>query len=112
MYGTPLLVPPGVTTVTLTVPEPAGAAVVIWVALTGVNDTDVAPNLTVVAPVKSVPVIVTGVPPAFEPPLGLRLVMTGTMAHSFWLTHAVPRLTRCRPGHGGGPPLGRGIRRR
>ncbi|GGO99706.1 hypothetical protein GCM10012280_66780 [Wenjunlia tyrosinilytica] len=79
MYGTPLLVPPGVVTVTLTVPEPAGAAVVIWVALTGVNDTDVPPNLTALAPVKPMPVIVTGVPPAAGPLVGLTPVITGTV---------------------------------
>ena len=58
--------PPGVVTVMSTVPaEPAGAVAVIWVALLTVKLVAlVAPNLTAVAPVKLVPVIVTVVPPA------------------------------------------------
>ena len=40
----------------------------------------VAPNLTPVAPVKLVPVIVTEVPPAVGPELGLTAVTVGTVA--------------------------------
>jgi hypothetical protein len=47
-------------TVISTVPEPAGATAVIEVALETVNDVAaVLPNLTAVAPVKDVPVMVT-----------------------------------------------------
>ncbi len=57
---------------------PAGAVAVIEVALT--TTTFVAatlPNLTLVAPVKLVPVIVTGVPPAGRPATGLTAVTVG-----------------------------------
>ena len=64
--------PPGVVTVMSTVPaEPAGAVAVIWVALLTVTLVAlVVPNLTAVAPVKLVPVIVTLVPPAVGPATG------------------------------------------
>ena len=63
------LVPPGVVTVTSTVPAvPAGAVAVILVALLTVTFAAlVGPNLTAAAPVKLVPVIVTVVPPAVGP---------------------------------------------
>ena len=73
------LVPPGVATVTFTVPaDSAGDAVVIEVGeftlkLVALAD----PNLTVVAPVKLVPVIVTEVPPATGPFFGDSLVTVG-----------------------------------
>jgi hypothetical protein len=73
------LVPPGVVTVTSTTPEPAGAVAVIWVSeLTVTLVAAVAPNLTDVAPVKPVPVIVTTVPPAAGPEVGLMPVTLGT----------------------------------
>ena len=75
--------PPGVVTVMSTVPaEPAGAVAVIWVALltTMTPVALVAPNLTAVAPVKLVPVIVTLVPPAVGPADGLTLVTVGAAA--------------------------------
>ena len=57
------LVPPGVVTVTSTVPAvPAGAVAVMLVAVSAVIVADVVPNLTAVAPVRFVPVIVTLVP--------------------------------------------------
>ena len=70
------LVPAGVVTVTSTLPAaPAGATAVIEVAeLTVNNVAAVAPNLTAVAPLKLVPVMVTRVPPAVEPLAGLRPV--------------------------------------
>ena len=53
-------VPPGVVTVTPTAPEPGGAVAVIELSLTTENDAAPAePNLTEVAPVKPLPVIVT-----------------------------------------------------
>ena len=66
------LVPPGVVTVMSTVPLPAGEVAVIEVALTTENEAagDV-PNFTAVAPVRLVPEMVTLVPPAIGPELGL-----------------------------------------
>jgi hypothetical protein len=63
------LVPPGVVTVTSTVPAlPAGDVAVIVVPFVTENVVAAfAPNFTAVAPVKFVPVIVTLVPPAVEP---------------------------------------------
>ena len=56
----------------------AGLAAVIVVSLTTVTSVAAAvPKSTAVAPVKLMPVIVTGVPPAAEPMVGLRLVTTG-----------------------------------
>jgi hypothetical protein len=51
------------------------------VALTIVNVAFVAPNLTTVAPVKLVPVIVTLVPPAVGPAEGFTPVTAGTAAY-------------------------------
>jgi hypothetical protein len=67
------LVPPGVVTSTLAAPAlPAGVVAVICVALTTVNAAALAaPNLTVVAAVKFVPVMVTEVPPDVVPLVGL-----------------------------------------
>ena len=72
-------VPPGVVTVTSIVPElAAGEVAVIEVSDLTVNDVaEVDPNLTAVAPVKPVPVIVTEVPPASGPAVGLMLVTVG-----------------------------------
>ena len=73
------VVPFGVVTVTSTTPvAPAGACAVIVVALTTVTAVaaDV-PKCTAVAPVKFVPVIVTGVPPVTEPNEGLMLAIVG-----------------------------------
>ena len=63
--------PPAVVTVTSTVPVPAGAVAVIWVAELTVKPVAlVAPNFTAVAASKLVPVIVTVVPPAVGPDVG------------------------------------------
>ena len=55
------LVPPGVLTVTCTVPEPAGEVAVTCVADSALTPVAalVEPNLTSLAPVRFVPVIVT-----------------------------------------------------
>jgi hypothetical protein len=67
-----------VVTITSTVPEPAGAVAVIEVAEFTVKvEAAVVPNFTVLAPVKLVPVMVTEVPPAVDPVLGLTLVTVG-----------------------------------
>ena len=61
-------VPPGVVTVTSTVPVPAGEVAEIEVALlTTTPVAALAPKCTAVAPVNPVPVIVTLVPPAVGP---------------------------------------------
>ena len=72
----PLVNPPFVT-VTSTTPEPAGLVAVIWVALSTLNVAAAVPNLTALAPVKLVPVIVTEVPPAVGPLLGATDVTVG-----------------------------------
>ncbi len=73
------LVPPAVVTVTSTVPAvPAGAVAVRLVALLTITPAAlVVPNLTAVALVKLVPVIVTLVPPAVGPAPGLTPVTVG-----------------------------------
>jgi hypothetical protein len=75
-------VPPGVATVTSTVPaSPAGEVAVTLVSLTTVNEVAaVLPKLTAVAPVNPLPVMVTTVPPAIGPALGRTAVTAGTAA--------------------------------
>jgi hypothetical protein len=75
--------PPGVVTVTSTVPaDPAGAVAVIDVSEMTVNVVaGLFPKLTAVAPVKLVPVIVTIVPPAVDPLVGDRLVTVGAATY-------------------------------
>ncbi|MEY9227935.1 hypothetical protein ABIF78_000258 [Bradyrhizobium japonicum] len=71
-------VPPDVVTLTSTVPVPGGDVAVIWVAeLTVKPVAAVAPNVTAVAPVKLVPVIVTTVPPPAGPDVGESDVTAG-----------------------------------
>ena len=74
-----LLVPLGVVTSTLAVPAPpAGVVAVIEVELTTVKLVAVAlPIVTAVAPVKSVPVMVTACPPASGPDVALMDVTVG-----------------------------------
>jgi hypothetical protein len=66
------LVPAGVVTVTSTAPVlPAGEVAAICVRLDTVkNEAVLEPKWTAVAPVKFVPVTVTDVPPAVDPPVG------------------------------------------
>lgn len=72
------LVPPGVVTVTSTVPEPGGEVAVICVELTTATFVaPFAPKATDVAPVRFVPVIVTLVPPDVGPEAGLMPVTVG-----------------------------------
>src|SRR5271170_781772 len=64
-------VPPGVVTVMSTVPAAsAGAVAVMEVAESAVTLAAVVPNLTEVAPLRLVPVMVTGGPPAVVPDVG------------------------------------------
>ena len=72
------LVPPGVLTVTSTVPEPAGEVAVTCVGDSALSELAlVEPNLTSLAPVRFVPVIVTVVPPAAGPLVGSTLLTVG-----------------------------------
>ena len=72
------LVPPGVVTLTSTVPLPAGeVAVMVLELLTVKLVAAVLPNLTAVAPVKAVPVMVTEVPTPAGPEVGLTEVTVG-----------------------------------
>ena len=72
------VVPPGVVTVTSTVPVPAGAVAVTEVAVLAViAEAALAPKLTPVAPARFDPVTVTKVPPAGGPALGLIVRVTG-----------------------------------
>ena len=71
------LVPHGVVTVTSTVSLPAGEVAVIWGAELTVGGTEVVPNLTAVAPLKLVPLMVTLVPPFVVTELGVIDVIVG-----------------------------------
>jgi hypothetical protein len=77
-------VPPGVVTVTSTVPAaPAGEVAVIFVADRTVTDVAaVAPNLTVAPATNALPVIVTDVPPFRGPEDGLTPVTAGTESYA------------------------------
>ena len=71
--------PPGVVTVTSTVPAlSAGAVAVIELAEPAVMMAGVAPNLTAEADERLAPVMVTEVPPAIEPAVGLIPATEGT----------------------------------
>ena len=70
------VLPPGVVTATDTELLPAGETAVIWVAeLTVKLVASVPPNVTDVAPVRFVPVMMTDVPPAAGPDVGARPVI-------------------------------------
>jgi hypothetical protein len=72
-------VPPGVVTLTSTVPVPAGDVAVICVAeMTVKLAAAVAPKVKAVAPVNPVPVIVTNVPPVVDPDVGVIDVRIGS----------------------------------
>ena len=72
------LVPPGVATVTSTVPLPAGEVAEMLLELLTVKVVAaVPPKSTAVVPVKFVPVTVTEVPPARGPADGLTEVTVG-----------------------------------
>ena len=77
--------PSAVTTVTSTVPVPTGLVATIWVSeLTVKLLAASAPKSTAVAPVKPVPVIVTDVPPAKGPFVGLIPVTAGAATYLNW----------------------------
>ena len=74
-------VPAGVVTVTFTVPVPGGLMTVNVLSLTTVKlVAGAVPKSTAVAPVKPLPTIVTKVPPAFGPVVGLRPETVGATA--------------------------------
>ncbi len=71
-------VPPGVGTITSTMPFPVGLTTVICVSLTMVKFvTAAAPNETLVAQLNPLPVMVTLVPPPAGPLIGLMLDTDG-----------------------------------
>ncbi len=75
------LVPAWVTTVTFTVPVPAGETAVMLVAeFTVIPVAGTVPKFTEVAPAKPVPMIVTEVPPVVGPLAGPMPVTTGAAA--------------------------------
>ncbi len=67
------------TTVTSMTPAPvtAGDVAVTWVAVVAVMVPAVLPNMTALAPMNPVPVMVTEVPPASGPAIGLMAVTLG-----------------------------------
>ena len=73
-------VPPGVVTIIVTAPEVwAGVyAVICEVLITVYEVADMPSKVTALAPAKSDPVMVTKVPPRYEPDIGEMLVMVGT----------------------------------
>ena len=73
------LVPPGVVTVTSTVPVPAGDVTVIEVVVSAVTVPVTEPNFAAVAPPRLVPVMTTEVPPPLEPEVGLMPVTVGRL---------------------------------
>ena len=73
-------VPNGVVTVTSMAPDPAGLVTTICVAVSLTIVPGRPPKATAVAPARSVPVIVTLVPPAVGPALGLTLVLAALLA--------------------------------
>jgi hypothetical protein len=81
-------VPPGVVTTTLAVPAvPEGVVQVAEVAEATLTAVHAAPPTVIpVAPVKLVPVIVTGVPPAVEPDVGEIDVTVGGGDRAFKVT--------------------------
>ncbi len=83
-------VPPAAITVTSTVPVPAGLVATICVAVSLVIVAVALPNFTAVAPDRFVPAIVTDVPPAAGPELGLIPVTAGAGAtYVNWSTDEV-----------------------
>jgi hypothetical protein len=79
------LVPPTVVTVMSTRPAPsAGEVAVMEVVLLTVKPVAVVPNFTAVTPIKLVPVIVTDVPPAAGPCVGLTAVTVGADTYVNW----------------------------
>lgn len=88
------LVPPGLVTVTSTVPlVPGGDTAVIDLAEFTVKPAaGTEPNITPVAVVKPLPVIVTVVPPAGGPAFGATFVTAGTGSFPTSIVCAVPML--------------------
>jgi hypothetical protein len=70
--------PAGVVTVMYTVPSPGGLRTVSWVGGSPMIFPAVPPKLTLVAPSRPVPVIVTSVPPAGLPLAGETSETTGS----------------------------------
>ncbi|GAA2302304.1 hypothetical protein Scani_25870 [Streptomyces caniferus] len=73
-----VLVPPGVVTVTTTVPTPAGAVTVSWLSETTTREVaGLAPKFTALVSVRLVPKTVTVLPPVSGPRCGDRSLRVG-----------------------------------
>jgi len=92
-----VVVPPGVVTVTCTIPLPPGLTAVICVSLFTVKVLVAVPNSTSVAPVKPLPRIVTVVPPVAGPDVGEMPDTTGTPGDTGPLVTAKTALTDAPP---------------
>ncbi len=79
-------VPAAVTTVTLTIPVPAGLVATICVALALTIVAELAPKSTAVAPARLTPLIVTDVPPAAGPDAGLIPATLGALTTYVYLS--------------------------
>src|SRR2546430_8924406 len=76
--GTRLLTPPGVVTVTSTVPAPCtGAVAVIWPSPFTMKEAGASPNFTALAPENPDPVITTEAPPLVGPERRFSELTTG-----------------------------------
>ena len=86
------LVPPGAVTLMSTVPaDPAGeVAVILAPEFTVKPVAGIEPNITIVAPVNRLPVIITLVPPARGPLVGEMPVMVGTAMYVNWSAAEMP----------------------
>ena len=76
---TAALAPAGVVTRTSTVPVPGGAVATILLLEVTLKTAEVVPKVTALAAYKTLPVIVTLVPPTAGPLLGLRPVTAAGM---------------------------------
>lgn len=84
-------VPPGVVTVTVTGPaEPAGAVILIVVAVFVMPVAALLPKVTEVAPARFVPVMLTNVPAANGPEPGEMRVIVGVAVAALTFTHVIP----------------------
>src|SRR5215471_14253290 len=84
-----LAVPPAVVTLILPVTAPVGTVAVIFVSETTVNEVALTPpNVTFVAPLRLLPVMVTTVPTA--PLVGLKVVIEGSTKNFRLLVRVLP----------------------
>ena len=86
-----MAVPPGVVTVTVTGPEPAGAVMLIVVAVLASMVAGLPmPNVTEVAPARFEPLILTSVPAVVGPVAGEMLLVVGAATYVYVRPVSVP----------------------